>query len=82
MAYQHTLSHFDSLIDTRDRVDSPVRVDPPAPLPLVQPEPLAQPSDQTGETHVSLSIKFLGWFLVAPTVVILLLNWLCIQLGW
>lgn len=81
MIPRHTLRHFDSLIDTLDRVDSPVCVDPPASLPL-QPEPLPEPSDQTGETQGSLFVKVLGWFFVVPIVLILLLNWLCIQLGW
>ena len=82
MAYQQVLRPFDSLGEM-------LPSQPPAApgllserLPSTQLEPLPAPAGQTGETHLSLSVKFVGWFVVVPGIVVFVLNWLCIQLGW
>lgn len=80
MAYQQVFRSFDSLGDPL--ASQPAAVPSPPPERLPAPEPFPEPSGQTGETHLSLSVKFLGWFLLVPSIVIFLLNWLCIQLGW
>ena len=82
MAYQQVLRPFDSLGEISASQPAAAPLSPSDRLPSSQADPLPALAGQTGETHLSLSVKFLGWFLVVPGVTVFLLNWLCIQLGW